>query len=130
MPRLVYALLCKDLLVDKESSSTSFIRTVEHASVRKLPTRLPTIYVGSLWELQDAKSPFSVALQLISPDGTSDTLGMQEVRPEATLLHKLNFQLPGLTVKQTGLHFVAVSLKDDDDWHQVATLPLYIAEQS
>ncbi len=41
MPKLIYALMCADLLIDKESSSTSFIRTIEHAVVPEMPSVLP-----------------------------------------------------------------------------------------
>ncbi|MEZ7197143.1 DUF6941 family protein [Pseudodesulfovibrio karagichevae] len=127
MPELVYALICSDLIIDKDSSSTSFIRTIEHAVVPAFPATLPPIYFASLWDLEGAgTTPFSIALDLVSPEGREITLGMQEITPTGTMLHKMNFQLPGLKVEGEGKHVLAVSVKADGDWETRARLPLYV----
>ena len=94
MPKLIYGLMCADLIIDKDSNSTSFIRTIEHAVVPKFPAVLPPVFFASLWDLEgnDGK-PFSVSLNLTSPSGENLTLGTQEVTPGSTMLHKMNFQL-------------------------------------
>ena len=127
MPELIYALICADLIIDKDSSSTSFIRTIEHAVVPDLPATLPPVYFGSLWNLEEAgEEPFTVSLNLIPPQGESITLGLQEVTPSGTMLHKMNFQLPGLQVKEEGKHELAVALKRGEDWETKTRLPLYV----
>jgi hypothetical protein len=127
MPELIYALICSDLIIDKESSSTSFIRTIEHAVVPELPATLPSIYFASLWDLESAgDAPFSVSLILVRPNGEDVTLGVQEIKPGGTMLHKMNFQLPGLRVEQEGKHVLAVAMKTDGDWETKARLPLYV----
>lgn len=127
MPELVYALICADLIIDKDSNSTSFIRTVEHAVVPELPATLPAIYFASLWDLENAgEEPFTVSLNLAAPGEPPITLGMQEVTPGGTMLHKMNFQLPGLQVKTEGKHELTVALKDGDAWNTRARLPLYV----
>ncbi|MGE4422480.1 MAG: hypothetical protein AB7D39_09300 [Pseudodesulfovibrio sp.] len=127
MPELVYALICSDLIIDKDSSSTSFIRTIEHAVVPAFPATLPPIYFASLWDLEGAgTTPFTIALDLVSPEGREITLGMQEITPTGTMLHKMNFQLPGLKVEGEGKHVLAVSVKTDGDWETCARLPLYV----
>lgn len=127
MAKLVYSILCNDLIVDKETNSTSFIRTVEHAVVSKLPATLPAVYVGTMWELdEEDEKGFSVALQLVPPEGKPETLGMQEVAPHGTVLHKMNFQLPGLNVAQEGRHTLTVAIRKGEEWKAVARLPLYV----
>lgn len=127
MPELIYALICADLIIDKDSSSTSFIRTIEHAVVPELPATLPPVYFGSLWNLEEAgEDPFTVSLNLVPPQGESITLGLQEVTPSGTMLHKMNFQLPGLQVKEEGRHELTVGLKSGEDWEIKARLPLYV----
>jgi hypothetical protein len=127
MPELIYALMCADLIVDKDSSSTSFIRTIEHAVVPKLPTVLPPIFFASLWDLEDCNDkPFSISLNLTPPDGESMLLGVQEISQTGTMLHKMNFQLPGLSIKSEGKHIVSVALKDGDQWETLAELPLFV----
>ena len=86
MPELIYALICADLIIDKDSSSTSFIRTIEHAVVPEFPATLPPIYFASLWDLENAgKDPFTVSLNLMPPGGEMITLGLQEVTPSGTM---------------------------------------------
>lgn len=127
MPELIYSLICSDLLIDKDSSSTSFIRTIEHAVVPEFPATLPPIFFASMWDLDGAENePFTISLSLIPPQGEPITLGMQEVAPTGTMLHKLNFQLPGIRVEGEGRHILAVALKTDGGWDTRARLPLYV----
>lgn len=127
MPELIYALMCSDLIIDKDSSSTSFIRTIEHAVVPELPATLPPVYFASLWDLEPSgDTPFSISLNLTPPEGEPITLGVQDVQPGGTMLHKMNFQLPGLRVEAEGKHVVSVSLKSGDQWETKAQLPLYV----
>ena len=127
MPELIYALICSDLIIDKDSSSTSFIRTIEHAVVPTLPTTLPPVYFASMWDLENAgEEPFTVSLSLVPPQGEPITLGLQEVTPSGTMLHKMNFHLPGLLVKEEGKHELTVAIKQGDGWETKSRLPLYV----
>lgn len=125
MPNLLYAIICNDIIVDRETGSTSFIRSIEHAVVPQVPVQLPPLYVGSMWEM-DPNEDFSVALQLVHPDGTIETLGVQEVKAPETMLHKLNFHLPGLAIKAEGRHTVSIALKRESEWDTVTELPFFI----
>jgi hypothetical protein len=127
MPKLLYALMCADMIVDKDTNATSFIRTVEHAVVPQLPAVLPPIYFASLWDLGDKGTEgFTVALQLIPPEGKPTTLGIQEIGPTGTMLHKMNFQLPGLNVEAEGRYNIAVAIKRGDSYKKQAELPLFV----
>ena len=53
MPKLIYALICSDLIIDKDTNSTSFIRTIEHAVVPEFPATLPSVYFASLLNLEE-----------------------------------------------------------------------------
>lgn len=133
MPKLIYALMCADLIIDKDSNSTSFIRTIEHAVVPELPAALPTVYFASLWDLDGNEgAPFTISLTLVPPAGEPLTLGVQEVTPGNTMLHKMNFQLPGLKVEGEGKHMVAVAIKEGESWSTLAELPIFVfkAEQN
>lgn len=127
MPKLIYALICSDLIIDKDSSSTSFIRTIEHAVVPDLPATLPPVFFASLWDLENnAEDPFSVSLAMTTPTGETLTIGAQEIKPAGTVLHKMNFQVPGLRVEDEGKHILSVSLKKGDSWETKAELPLFV----
>jgi len=127
MPKLIYALMCADLLIDKESSSTSFIRTIEHAVIPQLPAVLPPVYFASLWDLDgNDGQPFTVSLTLTPPEGEDSLLGIQEITPGTTMLHKMNFQLPGLKVEGEGKHVVSVAMKVNEEWQTLAELPIFV----
>jgi len=126
MPKLVYALMSSDLIIDKESNSTSFIRTIEHAVVPELPAMLPPVFFASLWDINGDDTPFTVSLSLTPPEGNPMLLGIQEIKPAATMLHKMNFQLPGLEVKDEGKHQLSVAIKMDENWETLAELPLFV----
>lgn len=126
MPKLVYALMSSDLIIDKESNSTSFIRTIEHAVVPELPAMLPPVFFASLWDINGDDTPFTVSLSLTPPEGNPMLLGIQEIKPAPTMLHKMNFQLPGLEVKGEGKHQLSVAIKVDENWETLAELPLFV----
>ncbi|QGY39653.1 hypothetical protein GM415_05820 [Pseudodesulfovibrio cashew] len=126
MPNLIYSLICSDLIIDKDSSSTSFIRTIEHAVVPELPAMLPPVYFASLWEMDGQGTPFTVSLTLTPPEGEPTLLGIQEITPGQTVLHKMNFQLPGLQVDREGRHTLGVAVKEGDAWNTLAELPLFV----
>lgn len=125
MPKLLYAVACHDIIIDRETGATSFIRTIEHAVVQEFPVTLPALYVGCMWELDDDKD-FSVAIHLTGPDGKSETLGVQEVPSPGTVLHKLNFHIPGIRVQQEGKHLLGVALRSEDGWEAQIELPIFI----
>ncbi|WP_027177123.1 hypothetical protein [Desulfovibrio aminophilus] len=125
MPRLVYALLSGDLIVDRESGSVSFIRAVEHVQVRALPARLPALWLGSLWEL-DGSGAFAVELRLRAPSGAQSVLGRQDVPAAQSRLHRLNFRLGGLDLTEEGRHALILALHGGDKPIKAAELPLYV----
>lgn len=129
MPRLLYAMVCNDIIVDRETGATSFIRTIEHAVVPELPVTLPPLYVGTMWEMEK-NDTFSVALQLLAPSGKMETLGVQDVKDTGTMLHKLNFQLPGIPVAAEGRHMLVISIRTDSEWESVQELPIFIFKES
>ncbi len=127
MPKLIYGLMSADLIVDRESGSTSFIRTIEHAVVPEFPSVLPPVYFASLWDLEGNEGqPFSLSLTLTPPEGKPITLGVQEVTPGTAMLHKMNFQLPGLKVEAEGKHLISAALKEGEQWTTVVELPLFV----
>lgn len=128
MARLVYAVPCHDIIVDRQSSDTTFIRSIEHASPAELPAKLPGFCIGTLWE-PETPDTFSVSLQLATPGGDSVILGTQEIQPGESMLHKMTFQLPGLEVKEEGRHAIHVCILEDGNWKSVAELPLFIVKR-
>ena len=128
--RLLHAIVCSDLIVDRETGSTTYIRTFEHGTVRQLPAQVPPFFVGSLWELDPkSKEPFSVGLRLKAPSGEITPLGSKKVKPTGATLHKVNFVIPGLQVKEEGRHAVQVLLRTEKKQGMVMDLPLFVFVQ-
>lgn len=127
MPKLVYSLICSDVIIDSESGSASYIKVFEHGTVPKLPAQVPPFYVATLWELDEGPSdPFLVGLTLISPDGKKEVLGKNEVQSPGAALHKLNFRMPGLQVEAEGRYELVISVKTNGKQSVAARLPLHI----
>lgn len=125
--RLLHSILCTDIIVDRESGSTSYIRAFEHGVVRRLPAQVPPFYVGTLWELDPKnKEPFSVGLRMVAPSGETTPLGSNRVKPTGALLHKVNFAMPGLQVKEEGRHAMQVLLRAGDKPKVAMELPLFV----
>lgn len=127
MPKLIYALLCADVIIDRESGAASFIRTFEHGTVRQLPATVPPCYVATLWDADPkARKPFSVGLTLLTPSGKEHALGANEVAPTNAALHKLNFHIPVLRVEEEGRHEIVISVVRDGKPTPAIKLPLYV----
>jgi len=130
MPKLVYALICSDVIIDSETGSASYIKVFEHGTVPKLPAQVPPFFVASLWELEEGgRDPFTVGLTLITPDGKKETLGKNVVQATGAALHKLNFRMPGLRVESEGRYELVISMKQGDKQQVAARLPLHIIMQ-
>ncbi|MGE4292695.1 MAG: hypothetical protein AB7E32_10850 [Desulfovibrio sp.] len=130
LPKLVYALLCSDVIVDRESGSASFIRAFEHGTVRSLPAAVPPCFIATLWETVPGQDQsFTLGLSLVGPDGESRPLGVNTVQPNNASLHKVNFRLPGLNVTQEGRHRIVLAAQQSEAREVVKELPLYIFVQ-
>ncbi|MGE4470130.1 MAG: hypothetical protein AB7D47_08355 [Desulfovibrio sp.] len=130
LPQLVYALLCSDVIVDRESGAASFIRAFEHGTVPSLPATVPPCYIATLWETDPAmKEPFTIGLSLTGPDQENHVLGSNLVQPTGAALHKVNFQLPGLNVQHEGRHTINLSIQQGEEQQTVKQLPLYVLLQ-
>jgi hypothetical protein len=127
MPRLVYALLCTDVLVERDSNSTSFIRTIDQGTVRVLPAVMPPLFLCTLWELDpEQDKDFSVALVKVAPSGAKEAIGKQVVRNTGARLHKVNFHIPGLNVSEAGRHGIRLAFRPEKNKTEQFELPLYI----
>lgn len=125
--KLLHAIVCSDIIVDRETGATSYIRSFEHGTVRKLPAQVPPFYVGTLWELDPkSKTPFTVGLRIKSPNGEITPLGSNQVKPTGATLHKVNFAMPGLSVKEEGRHVLQVLLRTDKKQGVAMELPLFV----
>ncbi len=127
MPKLLYSLICSDVIVDQETGSASYIKVFEHGTVPKLPATVPPFFVATLWELEeDNQEPFSVSLALITPNGKQEVLGKNEITPTGATLHKLNFHLPGIKVEVEGRHEITVTMMQGDNRVVAAQMPLHV----
>ncbi|WP_022662126.1 DUF6941 family protein [Paucidesulfovibrio longus] len=130
LPKIVYALLCSDVIIDRESGSASFIRAFEHGTVRSLPASVPPCYIATLWEtVPPLTEPFTLGLSLVGPDGEAHNLGANTVQPNGASLHKVNFRLPGLNVSQQGRHNIVLAVQMGEQREIAKELPLYVFVQ-
>ncbi|MGE4503822.1 MAG: hypothetical protein AB7D51_00615 [Desulfovibrionaceae bacterium] len=127
MPRLIYSLICSDVIVDRDTGSASYIKVFEHGTVPRLPANVPPFFVATLWELEPGDAaPFTVGLSLAGPDGSEEQIGRNAVAPTGAALHKLNFQLPGLKVQAEGRHELVITLQHGNQAETAARLPLHV----
>lgn len=128
MPRLVFSVLCNDVIIDRETNSTSYIRALESGFAASLPTTFPSMYLGTVWEIDpEIDGDFDILLQLESPGGEKADIGGQKIQPGAGAgMHKVNFRLPGLQIKEQGRHAVRLLLGDGKNFEPVSELPLFV----
>ncbi len=125
MPKFVYAVAARDILVERDSDAMTLERTMEYAVMRRIPGTLPPVNLVTAWEVEPGGAPFEVEVRLVRPDGGKSVLGSQEVRPGRAMLHKLNFIFQNLAVQSEGRHALIVALREGGRALKAAELPLF-----
>ncbi|TVQ97955.1 MAG: hypothetical protein EA399_12100 [Desulfovibrionales bacterium] len=128
MIRLVWAVLCRDILTDRETNSVSYIHAIEEGAATQLPTRIGPVSLGTLWEMDTQGPEPCIARAVLSvPSGQEIGLLQTGVLTFTNPRHRLHFRLQGLPMTAFGRHEIRLEFSQTtpatDTWQRAATLP-------
>ncbi|GEM_PF-702947 len=128
MPRLTYALICTDEIVDKETSAVSFIRVAEVVHFARLPGQVPPLVLALAFERgpEGDTGAFNLRLSRMGPDGALSPLIIFTVPSAPGPNQRVSLRLAGMTVTKPGRYAVLVEVEDEGKYLQLAELPLHV----
>lgn len=127
MPRLTYALLCTDVIVDKDTNAVSYIRVAEVIHFARLPGRVPPLVVALAFErVPGEDAGFGLRLSLVSPDGGVAPMVGFSVPAAPGPNQRLSLKLAGMAVERVGRHAVLVERTQEGGYVPLAELPLHV----
>jgi hypothetical protein len=110
--RLIYTVLCTDILTDRETGSTSYIKTIDKLVVSKLPVVIPSLGISTYWDVGDRLGKkIYLRFYLYNPDGKSI---LSSVIPPFTMSNdrqRFNLQIGGLKIESAGDYKFTVESK-------------------
>jgi len=101
--KLLWGILCSRIITDSQTNTVSYIDCIEEIKTPKLPVKLLSCSIGSLWEKTTEGADFLKArITTESPSGQIDRIGETENLEIAKDRHRLNFLLDGFPIKEVG----------------------------
>ncbi len=127
MIRLIWSVLCREILTDRETNSVSYIHSIEEGAASVLPTRIAPISLGTLWEMDTpGPEPFAARVVLGSPTGQDLGLLQTGQLSFTNPRHRLHFRLQGLPLAEYGRHEIRLEFAQDAQWQRAATMPFIL----
>lgn len=127
----IWSVLCRDILVDQETNSVSYIRCIEEASASEFPTQINSAYLGSLWE-KEGEEPEQIGFRvaLLSPSKKKNIIVQTKPITFNRLRHRLHFRLNSIELYEFGNHNLLLEWQTNKYWTKVVQIPLYIRDTS
>ncbi|GAB6060728.1 hypothetical protein [Desulfonatronum parangueonense] len=131
MIRLIWSVLCREILTDRETNSVSYIHSIEEGAATVLPTRIAPISLGTLWEMDTpGPEPFAARVILKNPAGQEVGLLQTGQLSFTNPRHRLHFRLQGLPMTAFGRHEIRLEFSQgslqDNKWQCAAIMPFVL----
>lgn len=128
MIRLIWSVLCREILTDRETNSVSYIHSIEEGAAVALPTRIAPVSLGTLWEMDSpGPEPFMARVILGAPSGQAIVLLQTGTLSFTNPRHRLHFRLQGMPMSDFGRHEIRLEFSQipppENIWQRAATMP-------
>ncbi len=128
MPRLIWAVLCQRILVDRETNSVSYIETIEGLDATQLPLSAPPMTLGTLWKRQSEDDVLRMRVRIEAP---GDKKALSHELPEYPFgpnpRIRVNVYLGGVLIREPGEHHIIVEQRVGQEWREEVRIPLDVA---
>ena len=133
MIKHIWTVICSQVVIDQDTNNISLFNILEEVGIPQEVVKenniIPIVLeIVSLWVRSDLAEPSkgSARISLIAPDG--ELLKTVESEVDLTDHERLRARgcFQGLPFKGEGVYDFKVSLKNNHDWAEVATIPVKI----
>ena len=113
--KLIYTLLCNDILTDTESGSTTYYKAIDQIVTTAFPVVLPVFSIGSYWELEpDQKKTFSVRMKIIPPGNKKPKEATVSKIPKTNPRHRVNIRFMNVLFASEGSYTIVVEKSENN----------------
>jgi hypothetical protein len=130
MAKLLWALPCFQVLTDRETNTVSYITCVEEMGVGEIPGKFPGLFVGTHWTRTSEEDDYIRSrIRVFNPSGGEVyTKELEERAFEDFQRYRINVQVSGFDITETGKYNIAVEQKENGDWVEKSRFPVSISE--
>lgn len=133
MAKLLWALTCQRVIVDKSTNTVSYVDGVESLGFEEFPTLLPIFWVATVWIREREGDDLLVRVRVINPSG-KELMRYESESPMKLLAsrHRLNIQVGAKEIEKPGVYTVVLQQKRGKNWRTEGTIPLvmvHVTEQ-
>ncbi len=137
MPKIIWAICCERLIVDKASNNLSLINVLEQFNPDNLPVTVPQIYnFVSLWQKDEAfvnkeeifKFKFAAIHNPESiPENKFATIECKIPVDKKRLRHL--FSIRGMPIEEYGTLYLIIQLEIEGSWREIYRIPIEIVKK-
>lgn len=130
MASFIWAVICQQIITDRETNAVSYINALEAIALGRFPTQLPPLYVATLWQKTAENDKVEMRIKVYAPDGSTVHT---EDGPIAKFgkefrRYRVNMLVVGASAPKPGVYQYAVEQKQGGAWREVAKYPLEVLQ--
>lgn len=133
----IWSVLCSRSVIDSETNNVSIQDVIEQITIVAKPTEngfLPfPLELITLWGRKEIDRPANGTerVSFVTPSGKSTLISESKIDLSKIERHRQRIKFPGIPLSEAGRYYFRVEFKvDDDEYHEVAAIPLAIQFQS
>jgi len=129
--KLLYSILCSDILTDRETGSTTYIRTIDQISTPGIPILIPSLSIGTCWKFEKGdEKEYDVKIEIANPsEERKPQFPIFKLKAEKDkLFHRINIRLSPFQIEKTGNYIISFAwkLRTSTDWIKEESLILSV----
>ncbi|MDZ4805563.1 MAG: hypothetical protein SGI90_11950 [Candidatus Eisenbacteria bacterium] len=125
MARLLWAVLCRRIIVDQPTGAISYIDALEGIGSAHYPAPAPPIIAGTLWLREgEDEHRLEVKVSILSPEEVLIVADSAVVELEKSHRRaRIHIGFGGFQIQGPGQHFVLIEVKDGKRWKEHSRIP-------
>jgi hypothetical protein len=127
MAKLVWALLCRRVIIDAQTNLLSYVDALDGFNVPQFPSASPLIIACTVWHRESQEERRLVMKVVVHSPNGAVLFESDESSLELEPVHKrgrINLGIAGFELPEPGQYQIGIRLKQDDEWTEVHRVAL------
>jgi hypothetical protein len=131
----VWSILCSQAIIDRETNNVSIWNAIEQITIAAEPKPRGVVPIrfdiATLCVRSDMDVPAKGNLRIILSTPSGEDVQLNEAPIDLINYERARniTQIQGLPANESGIYIIKIELKQDDEWEQVAKIPVSIVFQ-
>ena len=125
--KLIYTILCTDILTDQESGATSYIKAIDKIASARIPVLIPSLRIGTYWDFtEEVGKNIYHRLRAVNPLGKEAFIAPEQPMKVINERHRYNIHIAGFNVDVEGEYkfFIEAKTKKNGKWQTMNEIVL------